>query len=219
MVDQWTTAQELALLTSIINLKPVGVHKHFRMINTYHHLLTSATFSTSRLSTSLIWDKLAQLYDLPALDEREDSLFEDEDAEEYWREFELPKPVYGDMMFERRLAKDDDGSGDEMSVKREGTVEDSEGRSSPVGPGRGTRSAGRRKGKIEDVKAEEGGRRSSRGRKSVTPVGEDVEMGEADEDEEESEENEGTEDEKRMSTRSTRRGAKRGRGRRGRRAK
>ncbi|OAL25796.1 hypothetical protein AYO20_10351 [Fonsecaea nubica] len=75
----WTTAQESALLQAIIRWKPVGMHKHFRMIAIRDHLLSSGAINPddSHTSTAGIWRKLASLYDLEKLDEREDSIIFD----------------------------------------------------------------------------------------------------------------------------------------------
>lgn len=113
-----------------------------------------------------IWRKLESLYDLKALDEREDAIFADVvdedgdeegsggevDRQEYWREFELPADGFEAEMWGRRLADggEEDWSGDEgvgRERDQESTIADSEDmRSSPVDAGsvRGTRSSGRR---------------------------------------------------------------------------
>ncbi|KIW78947.1 hypothetical protein Z517_08786 [Fonsecaea pedrosoi CBS 271.37] len=75
----WTSAQESALLQAIIRWKPVGMHKHFRMIAIRDHLVSSGAINPddSHTSTAGIWRKLASLYDLEKLDEREDSIIFD----------------------------------------------------------------------------------------------------------------------------------------------
>lgn len=251
--SHWTTPQELSLLQSVTHYKPVGIHKHFRMINILDSLLTSGTISAPQANhphastTAGIWQKLNSLYDLKALDEREDAIFADVAADdgdgivEYWREFELIGHDFATRTWERRLAdteevwSDDDGL-PELRV-RESTVADSDDpRSSPVGSVRGTRASGRRTAagrRLAEVKQEsspaagsgKGSRRASKAASPSVKEEEDVEMQDADADEDGSEdEEEGSEDETEDDSRkgrSTRgRGTRRGtRGRRGRRGK
>ena len=90
----WTPTQETALYKLIIHHKPTGLHKHMHMLSIYHSLRSqghvhlhsnpsqkhpkgtaaAATYtSTPHLRIPALWEKLRQLYDLEALDEREDS--------------------------------------------------------------------------------------------------------------------------------------------------
>jgi len=252
---RWTTPQELCLLQALTRYKPVGMHKHFRMLSILDALLTSGTipqpFSDHIHASTAegIWKKLKSLYDLAALDEREDAIFADIPADEdgddagvveYWREFDLG----GDFeraMWDRRLAEDEEvwsDDGDVPDVRmRESTIGDSEDpRSSPVGSLRGTRSSGRRAAgrRLTEVKQEDsaagsgkGSRRTSKAASPSVKDEEDTEIQDADQadeegsgDEEDESEQEETEDDGKKAGRTTRgRGGRRGRGRRGRRGK
>lgn len=171
-----------------------------------------------------IWRKLGTLYDLKALDEREDAIFADvvdEDGEgegegesqEYWREFELPADGFEAEMWGRRLAvgegEEEEGwSGDEGMEKerereRESTVADSEDlRSSPVDAGsvRGTRSSGRRVAagrRLVEVKQEgsvRGGSRRTSKAASPSVAEEDTEMPDAADAQDENEDGSDEED-------------------------
>ena len=106
------------------------MYKHFRMIS-ISNALSSHGYSynsTSRSHTRIpgIWAKLKALYDLEALDEREDrhagyvtpdrssvgedGAEEEEDEEEGnnigWKEFALNEEEFGEMMWARRLKRD-----------------------------------------------------------------------------------------------------------------
>ena len=252
---RWTTPQELVLLQSIIHTKPIGLHKHFRMLNILEALLGSGTIPLPVSShphcstTEGIWRKLGSLYDLKALDEREDAVFADltpeadEDAEsgndevvEYWREFELPGGDFEQAMWDRRLAEREEHWSDDDVRMRESTVADSEDpRSSPVGSVRGTRSSGRRAAgrrlaevKQADSPAAGSVKASTRASKAASPSvkdEEDTEMHDADQeddegsDEEEESDQNETEDDSRKGRFTRGRGGRRGRGRRGRRGK
>jgi hypothetical protein len=69
--NEWTVKHDLLLLMSIIQFRPVGVHKHFRMLAIFHHVcrgLQNAGFETSHLTTERLWQRLNELYDIPTLE-------------------------------------------------------------------------------------------------------------------------------------------------------
>ncbi|GFF51765.1 chromatin modification-related protein EAF7 [Aspergillus udagawae] len=154
VADPWTDEQETALLKGIIKWKPVGMHKHFRMIAISEFMKTQGYAPSNCEHTRIpgIWKKLGTLYNLPALDEREDSLItepsDDPDgSKDFYCPFELPEDEYGDLMFERRLAMEGSASPNpsaQAESRRGSTIADTdEPRSSPA-PSRGrkgTRSA------------------------------------------------------------------------------
>ncbi|KAL2824917.1 chromatin modification-related protein EAF7-domain-containing protein [Aspergillus cavernicola] len=203
VADPWTDEQETALLKGIIKWKPVGMHKHFRMVAISEFMKSQGYAPSDAEHTRIpgIWKKLGNLYNLPALDEREDSLITDisdeADGKEVYCSFELPEDEYAGLMFERRLAMEGSPSpapSGQAESRRGSTVADTdEQRSSPAPsrgrkPGRGGRPAVR-------------GTRSSRLNVEVEPrldsptsENEDEESDESDEESEEEESDAGKED-------------------------
>ncbi|KAI8053281.1 chromatin modification-related protein EAF7-domain-containing protein [Syncephalis plumigaleata] len=62
----WTTAMEIALFRAIARHKPVGLHKHFRMMGVVEEYNRQ---SPIKLNADDIWTHLSTMYDLNSLDE------------------------------------------------------------------------------------------------------------------------------------------------------
>lgn len=93
------------------------MHKHFRMLSISEHMRSQGYAPSEAEHTRIpgIWKKLETLYNLPGLDEREDTLIADtsddaEGSQELYCPFELPDEEFGEMMFARRLVKDGSSS-------------------------------------------------------------------------------------------------------------
>ncbi|KAK5109637.1 hypothetical protein LTR62_006874 [Meristemomyces frigidus] len=73
--DAWTDEEEIGLLKGLMTWKPTGIHKHFRLIALHNFLLDNNYIHplASHTKPAGIWRKLQTLYDLDALDEREDA--------------------------------------------------------------------------------------------------------------------------------------------------
>ncbi|KAI9025098.1 chromatin modification-related protein EAF7-domain-containing protein [Phycomyces nitens] len=158
---EWDATMELALLNAIARCKPVGMHKHFRIMSV-RRLFNQQ--SQVPCTIKQIWDRLGDYYGMEALDELEEEDEEEEDddkRQEVLNEFSLPLDDYEQLISEHRQ---DDQSGYEEP-------------SSP--PAKRTRTSKREESPAASVaesaastpEPEEGKKRSSRGvRKSeVTP--------------------------------------------------
>ncbi|KAJ2112067.1 hypothetical protein GGI03_003658 [Coemansia sp. RSA 2337] len=71
----WTPEVELALFMAMVGLRPVGIHRHFRLINIYTRMVNR--IGSTDLSLSDLKHHLDRLYNIKLLDEIE---AEDDDA-------------------------------------------------------------------------------------------------------------------------------------------
>ncbi|GAB1731644.1 hypothetical protein NU195Hw_g4130t1 [Hortaea werneckii] len=73
--DPWTDEEEIGLFKGLMQWKPTGIHKHFRLLALHNFLLANNYIHKANAHTQPhgIWKKLQDLYDLEALDEREDA--------------------------------------------------------------------------------------------------------------------------------------------------
>ncbi|CEP13794.1 hypothetical protein [Parasitella parasitica] len=96
---EWDAGMELALLNAISRCKPVGIHKHFRIISVQRQF---NQHSPVPCSIKEIWQRLGDFYGMSALDELEE---EDEEQEEEEREEQEKRK--GDIKSEFSLPLDD----------------------------------------------------------------------------------------------------------------
>ena len=91
----WTTTSELALLQSLLAHKPAGINKHFSMALVAELL---ASQLGKDITSEAIWAKLRTMYDLAAVDDREEVIpFPLEE-----KEFSLPRRDYGVLVGEKQ---------------------------------------------------------------------------------------------------------------------
>lgn len=96
----WTTSSELQLLQVLINHKPAGINKHFQMA------IIQDKFSSMvgcEITSDQIWTKLRTMYDLAAVDDREEVIpFPLEE-----KEFSLPGREFSTIMTEKQKEQKD----------------------------------------------------------------------------------------------------------------
>lgn len=94
----------------------IGLHKHFRMISIHNDMRSHGYATEDAPHTRIpgIWKKLHQLYDLDALDTRENEFAFSDDADPDDPEeavtipdFELPEDEFGQMMWHQRFHRED----------------------------------------------------------------------------------------------------------------
>lgn len=199
------------------------MHKHFRMIAIHNYMISQGVVSSGDQHTTIpgLWTKLGSLYNLPVLDEREDSLL-NSSSEENGSSGELYRPCFPDhdsaQRFDGRLNLKGSKT-PALDSRRESTIADTDEAGSSPAPGRRGARATRRGGRVSKLQQEIG---SSHRTSKAASTTEDEPMEDAEpeegEDGEGSETVDGDDAEDSTKTRSSARarGTPKGRGGRGR---
>ncbi|KAI9497793.1 chromatin modification-related protein EAF7-domain-containing protein [Zychaea mexicana] len=126
----WDVNLELTLLNAVARCKPVGIHKHFRIISIQRQFNER---SPTQFSLQEIRDRLSDYYSVDALEELDKEDEEDEDEEEddaSLHEFSLPLDEYEQLISEHRQDEESSPSSSPSPAKKARTMIKRE--SSPV---------------------------------------------------------------------------------------
>lgn len=91
----WTISSELALFQTLATYKPAGINKHFNMALAVDRLSTTLG---DQITSEDIWIKLRSMFDLAAVDDREEVIpFPLEE-----KEFSLPRRDFGSLVSDKQ---------------------------------------------------------------------------------------------------------------------
>lgn len=215
------------------------MHKHFRMLAISEHLRSHgydpAVYTHIRIPG--IWKKLSEFFNMPVIDERENSMdyAEDPNYDERFKPFDLPWQEYGEAIMQRAVADPSEAPTSPPQIDKSPIISKKRKRGDAVGHPKTRSSTVDDSEADNDADAEEAqpnpARKSARSARSAkraaskakaeSPEAED--NAEDEEDEESEEEDESEEEEETPATKSSRGGRSwrrgraraRGRGRRG----
>ncbi|PIA16310.1 CT20-domain-containing protein [Coemansia reversa NRRL 1564] len=86
----WTPESELALYLSMVGLRPIGIHKHFRLFNIYTRL--QYRLGKTDISLGDVKSRIGTLFNIPLLDEIEDDYEDEEESEKSLGDNTTSKP-------------------------------------------------------------------------------------------------------------------------------
>lgn len=146
------------------------MHKHFRIIAIHNYMISQGVVNPDDEHTTIpgLWTKLGSLYNLPILDEREDSILHSSSDENgspgaLYSPYDLPDSEYGAMKFDKRINLDGSKSPSLLNSRGESTIADTDEPGSSPAPGRRGGRATRRGGRVSKLQQEaESGQRTSK---------------------------------------------------------
>merc|ERR1719334_2926190 len=100
----WSTSSELVLFQVLARHKPAGINKHFSMAIVVEELVSQLTQADRQVTSDDVWAKLRTMYDLAAVDDREERIPFPLDE----REFSLPRRDFALLVADkqREILKD-----------------------------------------------------------------------------------------------------------------
>lgn len=100
----WSTSSELVLFQVLARHKPAGINKHFSMAIVVEELVSQLTQADRQVTSDDVWAKLRTMYDLAAVDDREERIPFPLDE----REFCLPRRDFSILISDkqREIARD-----------------------------------------------------------------------------------------------------------------
>ncbi|KAI7857894.1 chromatin modification-related protein EAF7-domain-containing protein [Circinella umbellata] len=119
---EWDVNLELTLLNAVARCKPVGIHKHFRIISIQRQFNEK---SPTHYSLQEIRDRLSDYYSMDGLEELDKEDEEDEDEEEddtSMHEFSLPLDEYEQLISEHRQDEESSPSSSPSPAKKARTA-------------------------------------------------------------------------------------------------
>ncbi|KAI8145850.1 chromatin modification-related protein EAF7-domain-containing protein [Fennellomyces sp. T-0311] len=119
---EWDVNLELTLLNAVARCKPVGIHKHFRIISIQRQFNEK---SPTQYSLQDIRDRLSDYYNMSALEEldkEDEEQDEEEDDEASLHEFSLPLDEYEQLISEHRQDQESSPSSSPSPAKKARTI-------------------------------------------------------------------------------------------------
>ncbi|CAB4440039.1 unnamed protein product [Rhizophagus irregularis] len=96
---EWDAIMEIEFCRAIIKNRPVGIHRHFRMVNIHHDFNAN---SPVKCSIPELWEQFSKYYNIEKLEELEREFDDEGDEDGPYTEFTLPMEEYYNLIAENR---------------------------------------------------------------------------------------------------------------------
>ncbi|EGF77763.1 hypothetical protein BATDEDRAFT_27474 [Batrachochytrium dendrobatidis JAM81] len=138
----WTPEMEMTLFQAVAKYRPIGVHKHFRILNVQRFI---NTHMGTDISIQELWNRLSIYYNIEKLDELADDTEADVPYERRihraifpfttLRDFTLPSEDFYELMDERRKAESSStGSPEHLTIDTHSPIKTRTTRAHPYSP-------------------------------------------------------------------------------------
>ncbi|CAG8831901.1 12627_t:CDS:2, partial [Gigaspora margarita] len=98
---EWDVKMEIEFFRAIMKHRPVGIHRHFHMVNVHHDFNAN---SAVKCTIPELWERFGTYFNLSKLEDLDRDFDEEADEDSAFTEFSLPMDEYYHLIEEHRKA-------------------------------------------------------------------------------------------------------------------
>ncbi|RHZ80281.1 hypothetical protein Glove_137g164 [Diversispora epigaea] len=114
---EWDVKMEIEFFRSVMKHRPVGIHRHFHMVNVYRDFNAN---SKVKCTIPELWERFGSYFNLAKLEELDREFDEEADEDSAYVEFSLPMDEYYNLIEQNRKAGSSRGASPSPAPSKKG---------------------------------------------------------------------------------------------------